>query len=125
MQPERRQLPFLEQMRLMDDQALIELQTDVRDSIQALHHALEFSDRVENDPEWARRARGALHVHERCIANIRNLLLERRSKGRNANLNDLFRAVGAFLDDDSDENFDAMEAAWAVLSERQRDDAVA
>lgn len=105
-------VPTLEALEGYTDAELMKCRTVLVDALAGLRGALETSERALTDPDWVRRARGSMKIHERGLGNIRNLLQERASTGRFNALCELARAVGDFLDEDSDENFEALEAAY-------------
>lgn len=68
----RRLLPAREEILVMTDVSqLSELEAVVEAAKKRIEVDLEYSDR---DDDWARRAMGALTVHNICLANIRKRL---------------------------------------------------
>lgn len=107
--------PPLEGLRALTDLQLHQMQTEVADNIADIQSQLSMIKELQQDvrPPILR----ALDTYERCARNIRNLLAERRAAfvATVAPYNDLYDAVAAFLDDDTEASFDGLERAFAAV----------
>lgn len=119
-------VPTLEQLRAMTDTELLKLRTEISyDNSVIEGQRLAFE---HQDEEWERRAGIAAQVHQRGLAAIKNILVERGSEHRSERDIPLLPWMVALLavyaaarnlleDDEDDDNWAKLEAAVEAVED--------
>jgi len=118
-------VPPLSEMRAMSDVELYELRTTLISQVFEVEGQL--ANREDPDEGWLRRTKYAAHVNRKGVSLAKNIIQERAMAHADALARtvpmeqwmrisiEVHTAVEAFLADDTDENFDALEKSYDRL----------